>query len=118
MRHMIKLLHTRHMLTALVVIVLTLYVIPLKSSLATDNAEHVIVISGSQFSVISDDINTGDIVTWVNEDIIPHTATALDSSWDTGHINSGESKSITINDNTFKNYFCVYHPSMQASLAK
>tara|TARA_R110002073_G_scaffold85978_26_gene204337 strand:- start:528 stop:848 length:321 start_codon:yes stop_codon:yes gene_type:complete len=26
----------------------------------------------------------GDTITWVNCDVVPHTATALDKSWDTG----------------------------------
>ncbi|MEM7294812.1 MAG: plastocyanin/azurin family copper-binding protein [Pseudomonadota bacterium] len=58
----------------------------------------------------------GDTVVWTNRDIVPHTATAQDKSWDTELIASGESKVIVVRGDMTSSYFCAYHPSMLGSL--
>lgn len=63
---------------------------------------HVIEIRDFVFSPLSVEVKTGDTITWKNFDIVPHTATAKDSSWDSGSLKL--------------DYFCIFHPMMEASL--
>ncbi len=74
--------------------------------------EHHVEIQGFLFVPETIDAKPGDIITWTNRDIAPHTATAKDKSWDTGLINKDESKSVVVSANMDSNYFCLYHPSM------
>ena len=53
---------------------------------------------GFKFAPDVQSAKTGDRITWVNNDIVPHTATALDKSWDTGTIPKGGSKTVTVTD--------------------
>jgi plastocyanin len=61
-------------------------------------------------------LQTGDVVPWLNEDIVPHTATGSDDSWDTGTIAAGESASVVITKAMTGGYYCRFHPAMLASL--
>ncbi|MBI4188690.1 MAG: cupredoxin domain-containing protein [Chloroflexi bacterium] len=55
-------------------------------------------------------IKVGDRVTWVNDDIEPHTATT--EAWDSGAINPGQNYSRTFDTpGTFK-ITCQFHPDM------
>ncbi len=58
----------------------------------------------------------GDAVTWTNLDIVPHTVTATNGSWDSGEIAPGESWSMIVTETVALDYYCVYHPGMQARL--
>ncbi|MEH6456753.1 MAG: cupredoxin family copper-binding protein [Cocleimonas sp.] len=78
--------------------------------------EHKIVITAFKFEPVILKIKAGDSVTWLNKDIVPHTATASDESWDTGMIETNQSKSITFSKNSTFSYFCFYHPTMKAKL--
>ena len=77
---------------------------------------HIIEITGLAFSIEKLSVKPGDTVTWANSDIVPHTATADDRSWDTGLIKPGEHTSIEIISGMTELYFCEYHPTMTASL--
>lgn len=58
----------------------------------------------------------GDKITWINKDIVPHTATALDESWDSGSLEQGQRQTLTVSDGMRGTYFCRHHPSMVAEL--
>ncbi|MFB5599185.1 MAG: plastocyanin/azurin family copper-binding protein [Nitrososphaeraceae archaeon] len=68
-------------------------------------------------------VTMGMTVTWVNKDFAPHTATSgKDSSdpnsgsiFDTGDIQPGSSKSITISQKGEIPYYCTIHPWMVGS---
>lgn len=77
---------------------------------------HFIEISELRFIPDNLPVKPGDTVTWINRDIVPHSATAIDNSWDTGTINLGESRSIVVTQKFNLRYFCPFHPSMQAQL--
>lgn len=83
---------------------------------ADASVEHVIEITGFKFVPDSIDVNKGDTITWVNLDIAPHTATANDSTFDTGEIKMGESVSIEVSRDRVVSYFCLYHPMMKAEV--
>ncbi len=84
---------------------------------ASDDRMHRVVISQFEYSPGVLDVRAGDVIIWVNDDIVPHTATAEDLSWDTGEIVSGDSKSLMVTEGFSANYFCRYHPMMKASVS-
>ena len=77
---------------------------------------HIVEIRQFDFSPRELVVRKGDIVTWVNRDIAPHTATATDSSWDTGELAQGESADIVVRDDMQASYYCRYHPMMKGQL--
>ena len=83
---------------------------------ATQARQHQIKILKFQFEPPTLDVKPGDQITWTNHDIVPHTATAMGGSWDTGHLEQGDSKTVTVTNSMAADYFCQYHPSMKAKL--
>jgi len=85
---------------------------PKKSSATT----HRVEIRDFAFQPASLTIAPGDTVTWINRDIVPHTATAEDQSWDTGSLDSNRSGSVVFTAGMSGAYFCRFHPAMRAEL--
>jgi plastocyanin len=56
----------------------------------------------------------GAKVTWSNKDYIPHTATAIDGSFDTQTILTGQSITKVMNSTGIHLYYCEIHPWMMA----
>ena len=77
---------------------------------------HLVEIKRLKFTVKELEVQIGDSVTWTNLDIAPHTATAIDKSWDTGNLKRGESVTLMITEGFSTNYYCSFHPHMKASL--
>ena len=61
-------------------------------------------------------IPAGSIVTWRNDDVTPHTVTALDGSFDSGIFDPGASFSWTFPEPGTFAYQCLLHPTMQGSV--
>ena len=83
---------------------------------ARASRHHVIEIARFRFAPDRLVVEPGDRVTWINRDIVPHTATAIDESWDTGEIAPGQEGSMTVTAALTVDYFCRFHPSMKAAL--
>lgn len=81
------------------------------------NREHIVEIRNFQFTPRMLNVVPGDTIVWINYDIVPHTATADDGSWDSGELKNGERWSMTVERDAFGDYFCAYHPSMKAGLS-
>lgn len=80
-------------------------------------ADHAVEIKGMKFVPAALEVAVGDTITFTNADAAPHTATAADGSFDTGRLNKGQSKQVTIaaaGDHAFK---CLVHPMMKGSVA-
>jgi plastocyanin len=97
-----------------------------------DNNEEVVVRIPQDSSSLTDDayrpnpieVNTGDTVTWVNDDSTPHTATSgTPDSGSTGMFGGtddfpeiigpqGDTQSFTFDDAGEFEYYCTLHPSM------
>ena len=77
---------------------------------------HHIVIESFAFSPASVTVKVGDEVEWTNNDVVPHTATALDKSWDTGQMNKGESRIVVAAAVGTIEYFCIFHPHMKGEI--
>jgi len=89
---------------------------PVQAVPADQQTTHVIEIYRLKFQTKLLNVKIGDTVTWINKDVVPHTATANDKSWDSGRLNKGERFSLTIRDQTSLDYFCLYHRQMKAKL--
>jgi plastocyanin len=76
----------------------------------------VVEITNFKFIPERPALTPGDTITWVNKDIVPHTATAKDGSWDSGLIEVGKQWTVTITADMAVAYFCAYHPMMKAAL--
>jgi plastocyanin len=77
---------------------------------------HTVVISGFKFQPDVLVVNVGDTIEWKNADIVPHTATAVDKSFNSGSIKPGATwKFVAKQAGTF-NYACTPHPNMHAKL--
>ena len=75
---------------------------------------HIVEIVDFKFSPATLSVRAGDRVTWINMDIVPHTATAGDGSWDTGELGRNERGEIVVTDGLAGSYFCRFHPNMTA----
>jgi plastocyanin len=72
-------------------------------------------IRAFQFA-LADTVQTGDTVVWINDDVVPHTATDLGKSFDSGEIESGhEWRFVARAPGTFA-YECTLHPTMRGTL--
>ncbi len=78
--------------------------------------KHRVAIRGFRFDPELIEVKPGDVIIWTNYDIAPHTATAHDNSWDTGLIATGISEKISVSKKFAPDYFCRFHPMMQAKL--
>jgi alcohol dehydrogenase (cytochrome c) len=61
-------------------------------------------------------VAAGSQVSWINKDIVQHTATADDGSFDSGLISPGQKATITVDSQGTKRYHCLPHPWMTATL--
>jgi plastocyanin len=61
-------------------------------------------------------VRVGDTITWTNQDIAPHTATAKDHSFDTGTINKNKTGSHTFTKAGTFPYICTIHPNMKGTV--
>ena len=81
-------------------------------------AQERIVVQIKNLKFLPDDqeIAVGDVVVWINNDIVPHTVTSNDNSWDSGEVGAGEEWEIVVTADMVQAYFCQFHPSMTARL--
>lgn len=54
---------------------------------------------------------TGDTIVWTNNDVVAHTATARDKSWDV-MVMPKKTGSFTVKAAGTIEYYCKYHPNM------
>lgn len=85
-------------------------------SAAADGRRFVIEIRGFEFVPETPAVKPGDVIVWINRDIVPHTTTAKDGSWDSGLIKTGDEWQMVVEDDTSQTYYCRFHPSMIARL--
>lgn len=84
-------------------------------ALAHDNVREV-AIRDFGFEPERLTVHPHDKIRFTNHDLVPHTATALDESWDTGVLETGEEVTLTVGADWTSDYYCVLHPSMTATL--
>ena len=61
-------------------------------------------------------VKAGGTVTWRNADKAPHTAETGDARFDTGRLDTGESKAVTLDEPGKYTYYCVFHRFMTGTV--
>ena len=77
---------------------------------------HDVVMQELRFQPVDLAVGTGDTITWVNRDIVPHTTVAQDSTWDSGNVPAESSFVLVAERPGSYSYACAYHPAMVARL--
>ena len=79
-------------------------------------AASTVHIRAFQFVPAADTVQAGDTVVWTNEDIVAHTASALDKGFDSGSIEIDRDwRYVTRAPGTYA-YECTFHPNMRGTL--
>jgi alcohol dehydrogenase (cytochrome c) len=92
------------------------------SNSQSTKANTIIIPEGAQtqgskyYDPMNAQIDPNNKVTFTNKDSVAHTATADDGSFDTGNIQPGASKSVTVKGQGTIAYHCTIHPWMKAKL--
>ena len=60
-------------------------------------------------------VHVGDTLEWANQDIVAHTATAKDKSWDV-NVPPGKSGRLVMKAAGTFDYICRYHPNMTGEI--
>src|SRR4051812_39955987 len=79
-------------------------------------AEVVITIKDRKFEPARAEARIGDTTRWVNEDILPHTATGKKAAFDSGTVAPGASFRYLARRPGRISYSCVFHPTMKGEL--
>lgn len=61
-------------------------------------------------------IKQGDVVEFVNLDVVPHTATNKEGGWDTQKLARGDTVKIRFDEPGIFNVICKYHPNMRGQI--
>ena len=73
-------------------------------------------ISDFKFGPEAITVGAGDTVTWTSTDDAPHTATADDSSFDTGDLGKGDTAEATFDEPGTYTYYCRFHAFMNGTV--
>ena len=80
-------------------------------------ATHTVTIDGMKFEPEALTVAVGDIVVWVNKDLVPHTATSSKVGiFDSKLIEPDKSWKLIVRTRGDFDYVCTYHPTMKATL--
>lgn len=79
--------------------------------------QHQVEITSFRFVPASISVKPGDMITWTNLDIVPHTASSTDGSWDTGTLLQNESASLVVGKSWTSSYRCRFHVNMTGTVA-
>lgn len=94
--------------------------LPLAAGLAGTARAAILEVEIRGFAYVPENltISAGDTVRFTNFDSAPHTATATsgDAALDTGRLNRGGVGELTFDTPGTYPYFCIFHPSMTATI--
>ena len=77
--------------------------------------EQAIAMAGMHFGPAPAGLRAGDTILFVNRDIVPHTATARDHSFDVV-VQPHQSGRVTLRHGGAIAFYCRFHPTMQGVL--
>ena len=83
---------------------------------STPPARRAVAIEQFKFKPSVIEASVGDTIVWENRDIVQHTATATDQSWDSGEINAGKRAVTVVRKKGEQEFICTLHPSMKGKL--
>lgn len=99
---------------ALYLLVLLACLVPFYLSRA--QATHRVVIEGMQFKPLLIRAHVGDTIVWSNVDLVAHTVTASDKSFDSGLIGANAEWSLLLRKQGEIHYTCTVHPQMNGTI--
>ena len=73
-------------------------------------------MAGLRFAPATLNVAAGTTIRWFNDDALPHTVTAADSSWDSGNLAPGEAFESRFDSPGTYGYLCRYHPGMTGTI--
>ena len=73
-------------------------------------------MAGSRFEPATLTVAPGSTVRWFNDDALPHTVTAADSSWDSGNLAPGGTFEHQFDSPGTYAYLCRYHPGQTGTI--
>jgi plastocyanin len=79
------------------------------------HATHTITMAAMEFGPVPTDVHVGDTIVWVNNDVLEHTATANDGSFDVD-LKPGAKASMTVKKAGSFPFLCKFHPNMVGTL--
>lgn len=77
---------------------------------------HTVIIRGFRYAPAEVTAKVGDTIVWTNKDIVSHTVTAVDDSFDSGEIKPGKSWKLVTKKAGTHAYHCRPHPNMHGTL--
>lgn len=83
------------------------------STLAADTT---VTIEDLAFSPPTVTVESGDSVTWVNDDTVAHTATDVDGGFDTQRLDPGDSATVVFDTAGTSSYVCSIHAQMTGTV--
>jgi plastocyanin len=78
-------------------------------------ADYTIVVDKLKFGPLPSELHVGDTIIWRNDDILRHSATALDKSFDVDLPSKSEVRMLLGAAGTV-DFFCKFHPGMKGTL--
>jgi plastocyanin len=78
-------------------------------------ADYTVVIDKMAFGALPAELHVGDTITWKNDDLFRHTATAKDGSFDVDlPVDSSVAMPLTVAGQW--DFICKFHPGMKGTL--
>ena len=80
---------------------------------------HTVTIKGMNFAPATLEVSNGETVVWVNDDLVPHTATAIVDGatvFDSGVFPPNASWRYVASKSGTIPYVCLLHPTMKGTL--
>jgi plastocyanin len=78
-------------------------------------AQYTIVIDKMKFGPVPEALHPGDTIVWQNDDILRHSATARDKSFDLD-LPAKSSATMTVGAAGTVPFYCRFHPGMTGTL--
>ena len=83
---------------------------------APDPTTHTVTVEAMRFSPERLTVKPGDIVVWINKDLVPHTATSESGRFDSATIDPAASWQMTAGSKGAFDYVCRFHLTMKGTL--
>jgi plastocyanin len=77
---------------------------------------HRVEITAMRFEPALIQVAVGDTVRWTNVDLVPHTATSREGTFDSGDLPPGSFWAVVVAHGGILDYTCRYHPVMKGSI--
>ena len=77
---------------------------------------HRVEIKAMRFEPAVIHVAVGDTVRWTNLDLVPHTATSREGTFDSGNLPPDAIWAVVVTRGGVHDYSCLYHPGMKGSI--